>query len=549
MTSTLYRGGVVDAPEVPGATSLLVADRSIAWVGGTDQADGLALAADRVVDLDGALVTAGFVDAHVHVLSTALRAEGVDLAGSRSVDEALAAVRAAVAEHGVRLAVEGAPLTGHAWDEQGWAERRAPTRHELDAAGGGAPVYLARVDLHSAVVSTSFAQVLGLDRLPGWHEDGTVTGEAFQAARDAVADVEPARRDRLYRVALEQAARAGVVAVHEHSTPDGDTRDGLAALLAMSAEPASGLPLVVGYRAEECADTDQVREVLSAVPGLTGVGGDLMVDGSVGSRTAALHLPYADLSLRDAHPAGVLAMTADRVRAQVVAATLAGVPTGFHVAGDRAMAEVLAGFHAAVAEIGLEPVRGAGHRVEHAELLDAPALAGLVLVGVTVSVQPGFDAAWGGGDGMYSARLGRVRAAVTHPLADLHAAGVPLALGSDSPVTAVDPWSAVRAAVLHRSVDQRIGVRAAVQAHTVGGWAAAGVPDGAGRLRAGAPAHLAVWDVDPAARGRGQVGLPTWRAAGRTLRDPVLPDLSDHLPAPRCMVTVRSGVHLHDLLA
>ena len=536
MSTTLYRDGAVLTPAVlraagtsapvPGPTALLVVDGVIAWLGGEDEADGLADAADAVVRLEGALVTPGFVDAHAHVLDTALRLDGLDLASCTSRDEVLAAVRAAVAGPvGRRLAAEGGPLTGWGWDEHGWPDGGAPSRADLDAAAGGAPVYLGRVDLHSAVVSTSFAQVLGLTTLPGWHEDGRVTGEAHAAARAAVRDVGDARRAELDRTALAAAARAGIVAVHEQSSPQTDSRAGLAGLLALTADPASALPLVVGYRAELCETADDARAVAAALPGLVGVGGDLDVDGSLGSRTAALRAPYADLPAGATTLTGTLALTAEQVSNHVAAVTRAGLQAAFHVIGDRAMDEALLGFRVAAEVEGVEAVHGAGHRLEHASMLDAPALASLVLLGITASVQPAFDAAWGGDAGMYAARLGRGRAASLHPLADLRAAGVPLAFGSDSPVTPFDPWGAIAAAVRHRTPDQRVPVADALAAHTRGGWAAAGDRT-AGVLEVGAPAHLAVW-----------------RTAG-----PGVPPLRPDEPAPECLRTVRSGVVLHDAL-
>jgi predicted amidohydrolase YtcJ len=553
VSSTLYRGGAVLAPAVPDVTSLLVVDGAVAWLGGDDEADGLAPAADQVVDLRGALVTPGFVDAHAHVLLTGLHAEQLDLSEINSLAGLLTALRAAARGPQAQvLAAEGAPLVGAGWDEQGWPERRPPSRAEIDEACGGAPVYLARADDQQAVVSSTFAEVLGLRALAGWHEDGPLTGAAHAAARAAVLDVAPARRDRLVRRVLGEAAAAGVVSVHEMSAPGTDTRAGLAHLLGATADPASRLPLVVGYRAELCETTDDARAVLAALPGLTGLGGDLRVDGSLGARTAALRAPYTDLPVAAPDATGHLALTAEQVSNHVGAVTRAGLQAGFHVIGDRALDEVLLGFRVASDVEGVERVRAAGHRLEHAMMLDAPALATMVLLGLTCSVQPALDARWGGEDGLHAARLGRGRAASLQPVADLLAAGVPVALGSDAPVTPLSPWTGVRAAVRYRTPDQRIGVRAAVEAATRGGWTAAGRgADGAGELRVGAPAHLAVWDVDAADRPvvpGPEADRPTWRAYGVERRDPVLPVLAEDAPLPRCLRTVRSGEVLHDTL-
>ncbi|MBO3085593.1 amidohydrolase [Cellulomonas fengjieae] len=542
MTSTLYRHGVVHTSADPFAEALLVDDGTVAWVGADDTADGLVARADEVVDLDGALVTPGFVDAHVHVLETGLALESIDLSpagGVRSLADALDAV------HRTATALPaGEPVLGYGWDELRWPEGRPPTREELDAAGGGAPVYLARVDVHSAVVSSALSHGAGLDRLPGWSFDGRVEREAHHAARDAARAVSPERRTALYRRALEHAAARGVVSVHEHSAPAIDTRAGLVELLDLTADARGGLPHLVAYRGELCVTVDDARELLEAIPGLTGIGGDLNVDGSLGSHTAALRTPYAD----DPTGAGVLYLAAEQICNHLTAATRAGVQAGFHVIGDRAMDELLVGLGAAVDVEGADAMARMGHRLEHAEMVDARTLAALVLLGVRLSVQPAFDAAWGGTEGMYAARLGAGRAAALNPLADLAAAGVPLAFGSDSPVTAVDPWAGVRAAVHHHAADQRISARAAFRASTRGGWRLAGLDHtGAGELRVGAPAHLAVWRADHLAVQAAEGRFSSWSADARA-GIPLLPDLGPDVPPPDCLRTVRAGVVLHDAL-
>ncbi|MBS2080130.1 amidohydrolase family protein, partial [Mycobacterium tuberculosis] len=76
--------------------------------------------------------------------------------------------------------------------------------------------------------------------------------------------------------------------------------------------------------------------------------------------------------------------------------------------------------------------------------------------GAVASVHPNFDALWGGADGMYARRLGAERGSRLNPFALLASQGVPLALGSDAPVTAFDPWMSVRAAVNHRTAGSAV---------------------------------------------------------------------------------------------
>ncbi|HEY5554715.1 MAG TPA: amidohydrolase family protein, partial [Cellulomonas sp.] len=148
MTSTLYRHGVIHSVADPFAEAILVDGATIAWIGADDTADGLAARADDVVELDGALVAPGFVDAHTHVLATGLALEGIDLSpggGGGSLADVLAAVHrtAEDARHGPSGALAQS-LLGFGWDDHGWPEGRAPSLDDLDRAGGGAPLYLSR---------------------------------------------------------------------------------------------------------------------------------------------------------------------------------------------------------------------------------------------------------------------------------------------------------------------------------------------------------------------------------------------------------------------
>lgn len=525
---TVYRNGVVHAQGPVTPTALVVEDARIAWVG-TD-ADAPTVA-DEVVDLDGALVAPGFVDAHVHVVETGLASTSVDLSHARSLGEALGLLE--------KAARRGGTVAAHGWDETAWPERRPPTGDELSRAVGDVPAYAARVDLRSAVVSATLADDAGCRDAPGW-ADGRVSGHAHLLARAALRLADPVRRADLARAGLAAFARQGVVSVHEHSAPELDTRAGLAELLARTADAGSGLPEVVGYRAELCEDADDVRRLAQEIPGLAGVGA-VAVDGSLGARAAALRGAYADV---DPPSRGDLVLTAGQVANHVGAATRAGLQAVLAVVGDRAMAEALLGIQAAADVEGVEVVRAAGHRLEHAEMVDTPALARILLLGLTLSGQPAFDAVWGGPDGAYARRLGPVRAADLNPFADLVGAGVPVAFGSASPVTPVGPWAAVRAAAFHHERSQRLSMAAAFRAHTVMGHGAARRPR-PGELRTGAPATFAVWRAAALVPAGARLA-PGGAAGAGGPAAPLLPDLTDGGAWPTCVRTVRDGVVLHD---
>ncbi|GAB7107014.1 amidohydrolase [Streptomyces phaeofaciens JCM 4814] len=523
--TVLLRRGEVHSPADPFATAMVVERGQVAWVGSEGAADAFADGVDEVVDLDGALVTPAFTDAHVHTTSTGLALTGLDLSSAPSLEAALALVRDFAA-----VRPRDKVLLGHGWDASRWPGGRPPTRAELDAATGGRPLYLSRIDVHSAVVTTALLELTpGLAAAP----DGPLTADAHHAVRAAAfAAVTPAQRTEAQRVALAHAASLGIGTVHECGGPEISSEDDFTGLLRLAAEERG--PRVVGYWAEQGEEgVARAREL-----GALGAAGDLFVDGALGSHTACLHAPYTDA----AHT-GTAYLTADDVAAHVVACTEAGLQAGFHAIGDAAVTAVVEGVRAAAEKVGLARVRAARHRVEHAEMLTPTTIAAFAELGLTASVQPAFDALWGGEDGMYAQRLGAERARTLNPFAALLRAGVPLAFGSDSPVTPLDPWGTVRAAAFHRTPGHGISARAAFTAHTRGGWRAVGRDD-AGVLVPGAPADYAVWRTDELIVQAPDDRVARWSTDPRS-GTPGLPDLTPGRDLPLCLRTVVGGRTVH----
>jgi len=531
--TVLLRGGEVHSPADPFATAMVVEGGSIAWIGSEGAADSFADGVDETVHLDGALVTPTFTDAHVHTTATGLALTGLDLSGAGTLRDALARIRAhAAARPGDRV------LLGHGWDTSGWPEKRHPARAELDEATGGRPLYLTRVDVHSALATTALLDLVpGITRLTGYAGDAPLTGDAHHAAREkAYGTLTAVQRAEAQRAALDRAAALGIGDLHECAGPDISGEEDFTALLALAGAEDAVHPRVHGYWAEHvgsAADAARVRAL-----GAVGAAGDLFVDGSLGSHTAHLAAPYAD-----APHTGTAHLDADAVAAHVAACTEAGLQAGFHAIGDAAVTAVTEGVRAAAERVGLDRVRAARHRVEHAEMLTAETVAAFAGLALTASVQPAFDAAWGGTDGMYATRLGAERARTLNPYAALLRAGVPLALGSDSPVTPLDPWGTVRAAAFHRTPEHRISVRGAFTAHTRGGRRAVGHDD-AGVLVPGAPADYALWRTGELVVQAPDTVVANWSTDPRS-GTPGLPDLTPGGQLPVCLRTVVGGRTLY----
>ena len=530
----LLRGGIIHSPEEPFATAMLVEDGAVAWLGSDGAADvAHADSVDEVVELRGALVTPAFVDAHVHLTSTGMALAGLDLHDTASVTDALDRIAAFAA-----TVPHGQMVIGQGWDESRWPERRAPSVAELDRAVGDRPAYLSRADVHSALVSSALvAAVPEVAAAVGFDKDsGRVRQEAHHVVRRAAFGLlSPEARRSFQSAALRRAAELGIGSLHECGGPDIGGEADFLQVLASARE--SGGPEVFGYWGEFGAAAK------SQELGAVGAGGDLFLDGAIGSHTACLSHHYADQGTF-----GAAYASAEQVAEHVVQCTESGVQAGFHVIGDAAMATLLDGFDAAAARVGRNALYRIGHRVEHAEMIPAGGIERLLAFGIVASVQPAFDAAWGGQDGMYVERLGVRRARAMNPFAALQKAGVPLAFGSDAPVTPLDPWGTVRAAAFHRTPEHRLSVRAAFAAHTRGGWRALGArATASGMLVLGEPATYAVWDVHPedvivqAADER----LSAWSTDPRS-GVPGLPDLSPARALPGAVRTVVRGRTVFD---
>ncbi|WP_284762462.1 amidohydrolase family protein [Arthrobacter sp. efr-133-R2A-63] len=532
---TMYRNGSVYTAADPFATAMLVDGDTVAWVGSEQAATSIADSSMEVIDLRGALLAPAFVDSHMHLTETGIAAGSLQLAGVRSARELLDAVARAAKD----LGASGSVL-GHGWDESAWGERTVPTPEELDRAAGGRKVYLARVDAHSALASSSLASAAGLDGLDGYDGSAHVLGAAHTAARLVARQFPDAERRRYQEVALREAAANGYVALAEMAAPHICSVEDLRMSASWNSGPWSedraAVPGILPYWGELATSAEHAAALLEGLDvGVLGLAGDLNIDGSIGSRTAALSADYADAP---GHR-GSLYVSVDEAARHFAACSTLGIQAGFHVIGDAGLKTALDALDLAASEVGEQRVRAAAHRLEHVEMADAGDLARLAKYSITVSAQPAFDAAWGGAGKLYEQRLGE-RSLAMNPFASFYSTGVPVCFGSDSPVTPLRPWSSVRACLEHSNPDQRISARAAFLGHTRAGWRASKERNPfMGQLVPGAPASFAVWEVEELMVQVADDRVQSWSTDPRA-RTPLLPAL-DGGSDPACLQTVREG--------
>jgi predicted amidohydrolase YtcJ len=530
--TTLLLNGRVHSPAMPDATAMAVTDGVVAWLG-NDDVGRQQFPNAEVVDLDGGFVAPAFVDSHVHLTPTGLTLAGLDLRETTSLRHCLQLTADYAHAH------PDGPIWGHGWDEAGWPEKTAPSTDDLDDVVGDRPAYLARVDVHSAAASTALRRhAPGLTDAAGFDPQRPLTSEAHHLVRAAARDrLTPGQRREARLAALDAAAALGIVAVHECAGPDIGGLDDWTEVR----DTAHGVE-IVGYWGEHVTTADQARELIEKT-GARGLAGDLFVDGALGSRTAWLHQHYHDAPESTPGWTGNAYLDADAITAHLHACTAAVITAGFHVIGDAAVTAVVTALERVVDHFGAPAVASCGHRLEHLEMVTEEQAKKLAAWGVFASMQPNFDALWGGENGMYVQRLGLDRGTKLNPFALLASQGVPIAFGSDSPVTGLNPWATVRAAIRHRTPGSAVSARAAFAAATRGAWRAGGARDGVtGTLVPGAPASYAIWDADDLEVSAPADAVQRW-STDRRSRVPALPRLDD--PLPRCRQTVHRGAVIH----
>ena len=371
----ILTGGRLYAPDSPGATAIAVSGHRIVFVG-EDEGARRCAPGEPEIALGGRLVTPAFVDAHLHAVQTGQVMAGLDLhdVSSRAV------VLDRIAAYAARS--ELAVIIGQGWDERDWPDpgrRRAP----LDQAGGGRPVYLARIDVHSAVVSSQvFDRCPGIEELPGYRSDGLISRDAHHVVRGLVnrlfsdADRRSAARRALTAVAAQGVARCTSWVVHTSGrsrTSPGYARPGPTSAWTLSRTGASW-PGIDRPGARRGGGRTGRRPVHRRGHRLPDRGTDRAVRRCTPRRGSVSQRHRHHRAHRRLHPR----RTAGRLPLHRRRGGRCGVD----------------GFRRAAQSLGPATIRAGRHRLEHAEMVAAADLSTLAELGVG-GQRPAFDALWG----------------------------------------------------------------------------------------------------------------------------------------------------------
>ncbi|GAS89346.1 amidohydrolase [Mycolicibacterium brisbanense] len=513
--TTHYRAGrIFTAAQPEWAQSLVVSGSELVFVGDTATADALP-GITRTVELDGALVLPGFIDAHTHLVSLGQSLQQVDLFDAVDLADIQSRLTAAAS------ADPSAPrILGRSWLYTPLAGR-TPDRHMLDAAVADRPVYLASNDVHSAWVNTAALRELGIDAgtpdpIGGTIErdaDGNATGMLYETAALGLmrtfldSTVTNEERDAALAATFTHYLAAGVTGAVDMGLDGAD----LPALERALAAGNGTLPLriaghwLVNRTASTAENLAQVQEAIELNRRLSGpwlriAGIKILVDGVIDSCTAAMKEPYADGS----HPGPIWDLQA--LAPVVAAADAAGLQVAMHAIGDEASDIALSALEHTTEVNGPRDRR---HRIEHLETVTEANVARLARLGVVASMQPVHaDPAIADN---WRAMLGDSRADRGFPWPEFSAAGATLAFGSDAPTAPYPPLPNMYVATTRRSPsDPSLAPNLPDYALPLAEALAHGTRDAAyscrwehvtGRLVTGYAADFVVLDRDPFAVG------------------------------------------------
>lgn len=440
MVDLLFVNGrvlTIDAAR-PRAGSVAVRDGKVLAIGSDAELDGLRAEARRIIDLDGATLLPGFIDAHTHFLMGSESLERVRLGGVTTMAE----MQRRVAEKAA-LVAPGAWVVGRGWDDTKRTDVvTLPTKEELDAVAPDRPVYLGRADGHVGWANSLALRLAGIDRdTPDPYggrivrdERGEPTGILQETAKKLVERLLPApdhaSRERALRRGLAEAARYGITGIHDNATAED-------IVLYQEFRKRGELTLRVNTLVRGWEVDQPFLEPMIAIGARTGFGDDwiklgalkISLDGTLGSRTAAMLAPYSD----DVDNTGVFRISQAELDPIVAQAHQHHIQVALHAIGDAACKMALDSFERATRAYHWPDHR---HRIEHEQVITEHDMHRFAELGVIASLQPCHavtDLLW------VEERVGPERVKTAYAWQSFVRLGTHICLGTDWPVETLDP--------------------------------------------------------------------------------------------------------------
>jgi len=461
-------------------------------VGSNDEVRRAGSKYTELVDLHGRTVVPGFIDAHVHLLATAYRSHEVDATGCMSEDKVAALVRARATQ-----TPPGQWIGGGGWDKNLWPGASFPTKASLDAAAPDHLVVLWSKDGHTLWCNSLALQRAGVTAQTSEPPTGAIlrdgsgepTGilhelDAMSLVYAIIEPPDPATSRLVMERTLQKLQRCGITTIHDmEGEPSLDIfrqlcNEGKLGVRVQMILPRQMLPLLPSLG------------ILNTENDLLRVSGiKIFADGALGSQTAAM------LESFEGNPNnyGILTLPEQEMLDTVKAASEAGLIVAIHAIGDRAARVALNSIERAqqqLASVGYTAGAKQRYRLEHVQLIAPEDLERMRRLKVIASIQPFHAVA----DRDIAERYWGKRHLRAYAYGTMRNMGIPLAMGSDTPVETFDPLHILYAATMRRDPatprppwlpDQALSVADALWGYTLGAAYAGAEETSRGSLTAG----------------------------------------------------------------
>jgi len=434
------------------AEALAIRGDRIVFVGSNAEAEAWRCGAKETRDLAGSVVYPGFTDSHQHLEGVGRRTRTLSLFGIPTLEATVARIEEWAAD-----IPEGEWIQGRGWIEREWTdEQRFLTRHDVDPFTQNKPLYMPRADGVSALVNTKALELAGVtkdtpDPEGGKYDrdaEGELTGYVLATAMDTFRAILPPETDAYLKENLYRGmqANASLGWTQTHDAGMAWRRVGLLRELHEEGRMAHRVYIAVPIK-EAQSLIDHGRE--KSEDGFFELRGiKVFIDGTLGSRGAALLEPYSDAD----HNGFMNRTTKEELMPVLDAALRDGLQVMTHVIGDRALRSMLDWYGEAwaakpQADWATTDLRW---RLEHAQIIPPEDQERLVDMKVIPSMQPSHAI----GDLNFAPdRLGPERLAYAYPWQPLIDRGLIIPAGSDAPVEAGDPRIEFYAAVARKRLD------------------------------------------------------------------------------------------------
>jgi predicted amidohydrolase YtcJ len=477
-------------PKQPKAEAIAIYNGKIVAVGSKKQIRKYVGKETKIIGAKNRTVVPGLVDCHVHMTGFGWSLQELNLRNVDSIKKFQQKLKEYVEEN-----PDSKWILGGRWDQDKFAEKRYPTRWDLDAVVEDKPVFLVRVCGHLGIANSKALVLAGITRktkVGGGRIDlDKITNEPNGILREKAQELvwkvipKPNLKDleRACLSACRKAVEAGLTGVHWLV----DSAEEICVIQKLCFEDKLPLRVYLGIPA-------RYLEKLASLGFLTGFGSDmvkigfvkLFADGSLGARTAALKEPYSD----NPKTSGMLLNAQKKLDTLVLEAHKAGLQLGIHAIGDRAIDAVVKAYAKALKQFPRENHR---HRIEHCSMPNPKLISRMKHLNLIASVQPHFVVS----DFWVVDRVGKARAHWIYPFKTLMHKGLVVISGSDCPVEQINPLLGIWAAVARKSfVEERLTAEEALKTYTLNAAYASFDEDKKGTIEVGKFADLTILSDD-----------------------------------------------------